>query len=105
MLSTAAITAISLGFVSVSEAQDMSVMLDLQKNCMADTKKLCSTELAKPERLMQCLLNNQPNFVPTCGAASGQMAKTLSLKPNSPKRQSRTPIDGVAKNTRGAVNN
>lgn len=75
----------SFAFVGVVEAQDMSVMMDLQKNCMADAKTVCAKEMSKPQQLMQCLVNNQSKLSPNCQAASGRMAKTLGLKPIAPK--------------------
>lgn len=82
----AALATISLGVAGAAEAQDMSTMMDLQRNCMADAKKFCSKEMSKPELLMQCLVDNQAQLTPNCQAASGRVAKTLGLKPKAPKR-------------------
>ncbi|WP_298167868.1 hypothetical protein [Novosphingobium sp.] len=82
-LVVAAFAATSFASVGVAEAQDMSVMVDLQKNCMADAKTVCSKEMSKPQQLMQCLVNNQSKLSPNCQAASGRMAKTLGLKPTA----------------------
>lgn len=82
----AASAAVALGLAGVAEAQDMSVMMDLQKNCMSDAKQYCSKEMSKPEQLMQCLVDNQTKLSPGCQAASGRVAKTLGLKPRAPQQ-------------------
>jgi hypothetical protein len=82
-ITSASIAAFALGFASVAEAQDMSVMMDLQKNCLEDAKVHCAKDLSKPELLMQCLVDNQEKLSAPCKAATSRMAKTLGLKPKN----------------------
>jgi hypothetical protein len=68
---------------SAAGAQNMSVMNDLRKNCMADAKAHCGKLMGKPSQLMQCLVDNRDKLTPACTAATDRMAKSQGLKPTA----------------------
>lgn len=72
--------AIALAAGTPAGAQDL--MRDMQRECLADAKKLCSTKIGNPNELIQCLVDKRAQLVPGCQPVVDRAARALSITPS-----------------------
>lgn len=79
------ITCATLGVVSAANpASAQDLMRDMQRECMADAQKLCSTKIGNPNELIQCMVDKRTELAAGCQPVVDRAARALSITPTPP---------------------